>query len=89
MDAVVGAELPPRPLFWEHWGRRAVYQDGWKLVTEGSGSSWELFNLADDPTEQKPRNQEFPERVEDLKALWQSWAEDYDVVPAPTKSRKK
>ena len=89
LAAAGGAELPERPLFWEHSGRRAVYQDGWKLVTERAGSSWELFNLTDDPTEQKSRNQEFPERVDDLKALWQSWAEDYDVVPAPTKSRKK
>ncbi len=89
LAAAGGAELPERPLFWEHSGRRAVYQDGWKLVAEGAGSRWHLFNLTEDPTEQNPRNQAFPERVENLKALWQSWAEDYDVVPAPTKSRKK
>jgi arylsulfatase A-like enzyme len=52
MDAVKGAELPQRPLFWEHGGSRSVYQDGWKLVADGVSKPWELYNLADDPTEQ-------------------------------------
>ena len=35
MDAVKGAELRQRPLFWEHGGSRSIYQDGWKLVADG------------------------------------------------------
>jgi len=52
MEAVKGAELPPRPLFWEHGGSRSIYQDGWKLVADGVSKPWELYNLGDDPTEQ-------------------------------------
>ena len=83
LSAAGGAELPGRPLFWEHGTRRAVSQDGWKLVSEGRGAPWKLYNLSNDPTEQKQLNQEFPDRVDTLKALWQSWAEEYDVVPLP------
>ena len=89
LAAVGGAALPERPLFWEHGGSRAVYQDGWKLVADRRSSQWELYHLTEDPTEQRQRNKEFPDRVDTLQALWQSWAEEYDVVPAPTKSGKK
>jgi arylsulfatase len=88
LSAASGAELPGRPLFWEHGGKRAVYHDGWKLVTIGPRSPWKLYNLKNDPTEQKERNKEFPDRVATLQALWQSWAEEYDVVPMPTKPRR-
>jgi len=87
LSATGGAELPERPMFWEHGGSRAVYQDGWKLVADRRGSQWNLYNLRNDPTEQKPLNKEFPDRVDGLKELWQGWAEEYDVVPMP--GRKK
>ena len=83
LSAAGGVELPERPLFWEHGGRRAVYQDGWKLVADGRGAPWKLYDLRNDPTEQKEVNREFPERVGTLKTLWQTWAEEYDVVPNP------
>ena len=89
LSAAGGAALPERPMFWEHGGRRAVYQDGWKLVADGPSAPWKLYNLRSDPTEQEQQNQNFPERVDTLQALWQGWAEEYDVVPMPTKSRKK
>lgn len=83
LSAAGGEALPERPMFWEHGTRRAVYQDGWKLVADGRGAPWTLYNLKNDPTEQKQLNEEFPDRVDTLKALWQSWAEEYDVVPLP------
>jgi len=83
LSAAGGAELPERPLFWEHGTRRAVYEDGWKLVADARGAPWKLYNLKNDPTEQKQLNEEFPDRVASLKALWQNWAEEYDVVPLP------
>jgi arylsulfatase A-like enzyme len=89
LSAVGGAELPERPLFWEHGGSRAVYQDGWKLVADRRSSQWKLYNLRNDPTEQKSLNKEFPDRVDSLRELWQGWAEEYDVVPMPGRSGKK
>ncbi len=89
LSAAGGAELPERPLFWEHGGSRAVYQDGWKLVADRRSSQWKLYNLKNDPTEQKEVTKQFPDRIDNLKALWQSWAEEYDVVPLPGRSGKK
>ena len=90
LSAAGGLEaLPERPLFWEHGGSRAVYQDGWKLVAERRGAPWKLYHLRNDPVEQKQLNKEFPDRVDTLKALWHAWAEAYDVVPLPSKSAKR
>jgi len=78
---VKGAELPSRPLFWEHGGSRAVYQDDWKLVADGVSKPWELYNLADDPTEQKDLSEKLPERADALKLRWETWAQKNNVLP--------
>ena len=43
IKAIKGAELKSRPLFWEHYGKRAVYSDGWKLVFTGGISDTEKY----------------------------------------------
>ena len=88
MAAVKGAELPERPLFWEHQGSRAVYQDGWKLVADGVTEPWELYNLPDDPTEQKDQSKKFSERADALKHLWETWAQKNNVLPLRGKGAK-
>ncbi len=84
-----GKELPQRPFYWEHLGRRAVYQDGWKLVAGGANSPWKLYNLTDDPTEQNDLSQQFPERVDALKRDWTNWAKDNHVLPLKRPKGKK
>ncbi|VGO13502.1 Arylsulfatase [Pontiella desulfatans] len=79
LDAVKGAELPPLPFYWEHLGRRAVYQDGWKLVADGAKSPWKLYNLMADPTEQNDLSKQFPERADGLKRDWTNWAKENQV----------
>ena len=64
---------------------RAYRLDDWKLVSKGL-SRWELYNLADDPTEQKDLAAKHPERVEQLKAMW--WKVANDVERLPTRMRK-
>lgn len=81
MNAVEGAALPQRPLFWEHGGSRSVYQDGWKLVADGVSKPWELYNLADDPTEQNDLSEKLPECVDELKLFWETWAQEDNVLP--------
>ena len=70
------------PLFWEHFGSRAVRQGDWKLVAL-KDESWELYDLAADRTETRDLAAQHPERVEQLSALWQSWAERARVFPRP------
>lgn len=91
LSAVTGTALPQRPFYWEHLGRRAVYQDGWKLVADGVKSPWKLYNLTDDSTEQNDLSKQFPERADALKRDWADWAKQNRVFPqrgSKGKSRK-
>jgi arylsulfatase len=81
LDAVTGAALPQRPLFWEHGGRRAVYEDGWKLVADGRSAPWALYHLVDDSTEQNDLIKKHPERADALKRSWETWAQENNVLP--------
>ena len=81
MDVVKGAEVMARPLFWEHHGSRAVYQEDWKLIADGKTAPWELYNLADDPTEQRDLTSQFSEHADLMKEVWHSWAQKNSVLP--------
>ena len=69
-------------IFFEHYGARAVRQGDWKLVAP-SGGKWELYHLSEDQTETRNLAREQPERVSELAALWQQWAERANVLPSP------
>jgi len=60
-----------RPLFWRVGGYKVVQQDGWKLqLLEQTGKTW-LFNLNEDPTEQRNLSVINPEKLNELrKALY-------------------
>lgn len=73
--------LPPRPLFWEHEGNRAVRLGNWKLVVKGKTGPWELYDMQRDRTELTDLAAEQPERVAEMAALWQAWAERSQVLP--------
>ena len=81
MDVVKGAEVMDDPLFWEHHGSRAVYQEDWKLIADGETTPWELYNLADDPTEQRDLTSQFSEHADLMKEVWHSWAQKNSVLP--------
>jgi arylsulfatase A-like enzyme len=74
-------------LFWEHEGNRAVRQGQWKLVAI-EGKSWELYDLEADRTELNSLAAERPEKVNELKALYESWAKRCGVLPWPFKKPK-
>ena len=61
------------PIYWEHEGGRAVRLGDWKLVSL-KGGSWQLFNMATDLSETKNVAVENPEKVTELKTLWNAWA---------------
>ncbi|MDT8991696.1 sulfatase-like hydrolase/transferase [Curvibacter sp. APW13] len=60
--------LPSRPLFWRDGPLRAMQQDDWKLIRAARPDKQWLFNLKDDPTEQKNRAAAEPARVQRMQA---------------------
>jgi arylsulfatase len=71
----------PQPLFWEHEGNRAVRDGDWKLVAEGPGAPWELYDLKADRTELHDLAAQQPARVRELAAAWEAWARRANVIP--------
>jgi len=72
--AASDASVSSRILCWEHQGNKAVRQGDWKAVAQGRGE-WELYDLTTDRTETRNLAAQHPEKVRDLAALWQGWAE--------------
>lgn len=81
--AATPAALPERALFWEHEGNAAVRLGDLKLVRLGSEGPWELYDLRVDRTEQHDLAASQPDKVRELAALWQAWAERAHVLPRP------
>jgi len=71
------------PIFWEHEGNRAIRSGSWKLVAK-ENQSWELYNLAQDRTEMHDLAKEMPDRVRELAAEWEAWAQRAQVLPLGT-----
>ena len=73
-------------IFWEHEANRAVRSGEWKLVLKASeeypfDGKWELYNLADDRTEMNDLAEIYPEKVKEMKTLWEDWAQRNQVYP--------
>ena len=75
-------------IYWEHEGNRAVRKDNWKLVSRHPGQ-WELYDLDADRTELNNLADKHPQKVAQLKTLWESWAKRVGVQPWPVKRPKK
>lgn len=74
--------VPPRTLFFEHEGHRAVREGRWKLVAT-AGQPWELYNLHRDRTELNNLASRQPQRVRAMAAAWDKWAGANYVTPFP------
>jgi arylsulfatase len=74
-------------LFWEHEGNRAVRQGKWKLVS-AHGGPWELYDLEADRTELNNLIDDHPDKAEEMKALYEAWADRCEVLPWPIKKPK-
>ena len=60
---------------WNVPRNRAIRMGRWKLVDPARGQPWELYDLETDGTETRNLAEEHPERVRDMIAQWQAWAE--------------
>ena len=68
---------------WELFGRRALRQGDWKLVWlwEPYGDErWALFDLAADPVEAHDLSVKNPEKLRELRALWDEYVERNRVI---------
>ena len=83
----VTAEEDGRPhetLYWRFGNQWAVRHGDWKLVAGGRGDpNGELFNLADDISESKNLATDMPEKVRELKSLWDTWNAEQAPPSAP------
>ena len=82
-----GEALRDRPIFWEHEGNRAVRQGKWKLVSKHPGG-WELYDIDADRTEMHDLAAKNADKVQELKTLWEAWAQRCGVQPWPVKKRE-
>ena len=74
-----GKSLPPRKIYWEHEGNRAVRDGDWKLVA-GFNEPWTLHNLATDRSEEHDLSGQHPDRAAALASAWQAYADRAEVV---------
>jgi arylsulfatase len=73
------------PLCWEHFGQAGIRDGNWKMVRNGQGKPWELYDIATDRIEQHDRAAELPHVVDRMQAAWQKWADRCGVLPLPIK----
>ncbi|QEH41789.1 arylsulfatase [Chitinophaga sp. XS-30] len=81
-----GKKLEERPLFWEHEANRAIRYQNWKLVSKAKKQPpfvgvWELYDITRDRSETIDLSKKYPEVVEDLASMWDSWAKNNRVYP--------
>ncbi len=68
------------PMFWEHEGNAAVRVGRWKLVRKFPGP-WELYDMEADRTELHDLAARHPDRVTEMRALYEAWAARCGVIP--------
>lgn len=68
------------PLFFEHEGNAAVRVGKWKLVRKYP-HDWELFDMEEDRTEMNDLKEQDPDRVQEMKTMYEEWATRCRVVP--------
>jgi arylsulfatase len=90
-----GADSKRTVQYYELFGNRAIYSDGWVAVTlhrdkrpwnlnaEGTldDDVWELYNLEEDFSQSNNLADRYPEKLAELQALFEQEAERNDVYP--------
>jgi arylsulfatase A-like enzyme len=79
--AFAGKTIKRDAIFWEHEGNRAVRVGDYKLVAKAPPAKWELYNIAVDRSEQHNLAAEQPDRVAEMAAKWEIYAQRANVYP--------
>ena len=88
------AEPPSRSQYFEMFGNRGLWSDGWKVVThhepgsDYSEQEWELYHLDEDFSESRDLAATHPQKLRELTELWWMEAGRYDVLPLDDRSRE-
>lgn len=86
------AEGRKRIQYFEMIGHRAIWNDGWVAVTahmrgaQFDADKWELYDTRTDFSAVNDLAQKNPEKLAELKSLWNSEAEKYGVLPLDDRS---
>lgn len=81
------ADSQHREQHYEMVGHRGFYRDGWEAVTlhqpftAFTDAEWELYDLANDPTETTNVADQHPDKVRELADAWEQAARDNQVYP--------
>jgi arylsulfatase len=76
-----------QPQYFEQFGHRGLWKDGWKAVTYHTKGSdfdteeWSLYNLDEDFSETHDLAKERSDKLAELKQTWWAEAEANDVLP--------
>ncbi len=62
-----------RVMYWEHEGGKAVRVGDWRL-TQVIDGKWALYDLSKDNSETTDLSAQYPEKVKELKKMWNIWA---------------
>ncbi len=62
-----------KALFFSVPRNQALRMADWKIVNEQRGKPWELYNLADDPTERTNLAKRDPQRVKEMAEAFRQW----------------
>lgn len=88
LETFTNPQAPTRTTqFYVMRGNRAIYHDGWKAIaihkngTDFEDDKWELYHVKKDFSEAIDLSSQYPEKLEELKALWWSEAEKYGALP--------
>lgn len=76
-----------KPIFWEHEGNKAVRLGKYKLVLawdDKNHDNWELYDMETDRTEMHNLAELMPDKVSEMKQMWQNWANSHLVEPWDT-----
>lgn len=92
ISGLAGNAEQNRVVGWELLGRAAVRKGDWKirLLEEPYGpGEWQLFNLADDPTETTDLAAREPEKLKEMLVAWDEYIRRNGVIPADPADMKK
>ncbi|MYE80281.1 MAG: sulfatase-like hydrolase/transferase [Gammaproteobacteria bacterium] len=81
--------------YYEIWGNRGIYRDGWKAATihnqimpwqtpvpgDPAADVWRLYHVAEDFSESRDVAAEHPDKLRELQDLWEAEAQRYGVFP--------
>ena len=76
----MGQSRPDVVYGWEHEGNRAVRLGDWKMVSIAR-QRWELYNMKSDRLETHDLAGSMPEKVAEMEALYNGWAQRVGVRP--------